>query len=103
MSDPARTDQTVLRPLRKANREPVEPAYRWAVRLVHALIRPFTHRDWRDQAKLPQTGGLVVVANHISNVDPIALAQYLAFSGRWGRFLAKDSLFRVPVVGRILP
>jgi 1-acyl-sn-glycerol-3-phosphate acyltransferase len=102
MTDPARTDQTILRPLRKANQEPVEPMYRWAVRLVHALLKPLTHRDWREQGKLPQTGGLVVVANHISNVDPIVLAQYLAFSGRWGRFLAKDSLFRVPVVGRIL-
>lgn len=102
MKDPSRTDQTVLLPLRRANQEPVEPAYRRAVRFVHAIVRPLTHRDWRDQQKLPQTGGLVVVANHISNVDPIALAQYLAYSGRWGRFLGKDSLFDVPLLGRLL-
>ncbi len=88
--------------LSEVNREPVEPTYRWALRLVHTLIRGLIHRDWRDQAKLPKTGGIVVVVNHISNVDPIAVAQYLAFSGRWGKFLAKDSLFRVPVVGRVL-
>jgi 1-acyl-sn-glycerol-3-phosphate acyltransferase len=102
MKDPSRTDQTVLVPLRRANREPVEPVYRWAVRFVHAIVRPLTHRDWRNQQKLPQSGGIVVVANHISNVDPIALAQYLAYSGRWPRFLAKDSLFGVPVLGRFL-
>jgi 1-acyl-sn-glycerol-3-phosphate acyltransferase len=102
MSDPSRTDQTVLRPLAEVNHEPAERAYRWAVTIVHALIKPFTRRDWRDQQKLPQTGGVVVVANHISNVDPIALAQYLVFSGRWGRFLAKDSLFRVPIIGWII-
>ena len=49
-----------------------------------------------------QTGGVVVVANHISNADPLALGQFLAYSGRWPRFLAKASLFKVPVVGGIL-
>ena len=93
-----RSDRT----LAEANHEPVEPTYRRALRLIHFLIRGLIRRDWRDQAKLPQTGGVVVVVNHISNVDPIAVAQYLAFSGRWGKFLAKDSLFRVPVVGRVL-
>lgn len=101
MGNPSRTNETVLRPLSQANHEPAEPAYRAAVLLVHTLIRGLIRRDWRAQDKLPQSGGLVVVANHISNVDPIALAQYLVFSGRWGRFLAKDSLFRVPVIGRL--
>ncbi|HET9648030.1 MAG TPA: lysophospholipid acyltransferase family protein [Microlunatus sp.] len=102
MGDPSRTHETVLRPLSQANHEPVEPAYRAAVLVVHTVIRGLIRRDWRAQDKLPQSGGLVVVANHISNVDPIAVAQYLAFSGRWGRFLAKDSLFGVPVIGRLL-
>ena len=93
---------SAARPLAEVNHEPVEPTYRRALRLIHFLIRGLIRRDWRDQAKLPQTGGVVVVVNHISNVDPIAVAQYLAFSGRWGKFLAKDSLFRVPVVGRVL-
>ena len=42
------------------------------------------------------------MANHISNVDPIAVGQYVAFAGRWPRFLGKASLFRVPVIGRII-
>jgi 1-acyl-sn-glycerol-3-phosphate acyltransferase len=45
---------------------------------------------------------VIVVANHISNVDPIALGQYVAFSGRWPRFLAKASLFGIPVVGAVI-
>ena len=51
---------------------------------------------------MPQTGGVIFVANHISNADPMALGQFLAFSGRWPRFLAKASIFKVPVLGRIL-
>jgi len=51
---------------------------------------------------VPQTGGVIFVANHISNADPLALGQFLAYSGRWPRFLAKASLFEIPVVGRII-
>ena len=61
--------------------------------LLHPIMRPLTRRDWRDQDKVPQTGGVIFVANHISNADPLALGQFLAFSGRWPRFLAKASLF----------
>jgi 1-acyl-sn-glycerol-3-phosphate acyltransferase len=45
---------------------------------------------------------VIFVVNHISNVDPLAVGQFLAFSGRWPRFLAKSSLFDVPIVGRVL-
>ena len=93
---------TALQPLAQANAEPGERAIYWTVRLLDAVARPLTHRDWRQQERLPRTGGVVVVANHISHVDPIALGQYVAFSGRWPRFLAKASLFRVPVVGAVI-
>jgi 1-acyl-sn-glycerol-3-phosphate acyltransferase len=99
---PARGTATVLRPLSEANQEPGGQTIAGVVRLLHAIIRPLTKRDWRDQEKLPQTGGLVVVANHISNVDPLSLGQFIAFSGRWPRFLGKASVFKVPVVGAIL-
>lgn len=98
----ADSSSTVLRPLAEANLEPGERAIYWTVSLLHAVARPLTRRDWRHQERLPQTGGVVIVANHISNVDPIALGQYVAFSGRWPRFLAKASLFRVPVVGAVI-
>lgn len=70
-----------------------------AVRTLNLLFGPFIRKDWRGQENLPQTGGVVVVVNHISNVDPILVGLYLAYSGRWPRFLAKGSLFKVPVVG----
>jgi 1-acyl-sn-glycerol-3-phosphate acyltransferase len=65
-------------------------------------MRPLTRRDWQDQHKIPQTGGVIFVVNHISNADPLAVGQFLAFSGRWPRFLAKSSLFDIPIVGRVL-
>src|SRR5215211_3372464 len=91
-----------LAPLSQVNTEPAEPALVRTVRLLDAIMRPWTRRDWQDQHKIPQTGGAIFAVNHISNADPPAVGQFLAFSGRWPRFLAKSSLFDVPIVGRVL-
>ncbi len=82
--------------------EPGEPALRRTVRLLNAVLGRLTRRDWRDEQKLPAQGGLVIVANHISNVDPLAIGQFVTFAGRWPRFLAKESLFHVPLFGTLI-
>ena len=99
---PARPQSTVVRSLAQANAEPGRGTIFVVVWLLNLIVRPLTLRDWRGQDKIPRTGGVILVANHISNVDPLALGQFLAFSGRWPRFLAKASLFRYPVLGRVL-
>jgi len=97
-----RQSRDALRPLAEVNTEPAEPALIRTVRLLHAILRPLTRRDWQDQNKIPQAGGVIFVVNHISHADPLAVGQFLAFSGRWPRFLAKSSLFDLPIVGRVL-
>jgi len=42
-------------------------------------------------------GGVLLVMNHISHLDPPVDAVFVHRNGRVPRFLAKDSLFRVPV------
>jgi 1-acyl-sn-glycerol-3-phosphate acyltransferase len=91
-----------LRPLAKVNHEPGERALFRTVAVLNAIMVPFTKRDWRGQEKIPQTGGLIFAVNHISNADPLAIGQFIAYSGRWPRFLAKTSLFRLPILGRVL-
>ena len=98
----AASRHTELRPLSEVNQEPGGQTISTVVRIVHAVMRPLTKRDWRHQDKVPQTGGVIFVANHISNADPLAVGQFLAFSGRWPRFLAKASVFEIPLVGRII-
>ncbi len=53
--------------------------------------------------KLPKHGSYILVANHVTNVDALAVA-YLVYVQlkRAPHFLAKESLFRVPVIGSIL-
>lgn len=56
----------------------------------------------RDGHKVPSTGAFVFAPNHYSEIDPIITGWTLWRSGRAPRFLAKASLFRVPVLGAIL-
>jgi 1-acyl-sn-glycerol-3-phosphate acyltransferase len=69
------------------------------------LRRPLmvlTKRDWRGTEHIPQTGGCILVSNHVSEVDPIPFAHFVYDNGRLPRFLGKAEVFAVPVVGRIL-
>ncbi|HNV10801.1 MAG TPA: lysophospholipid acyltransferase family protein [Propionibacteriaceae bacterium] len=85
--------------LDEVNREPAERLYRGLARGVHGVMNVIAKRDWRHAEKIPQTGGLLFVANHISNADPIALGEFIIYSGRWPRMIAKIDLFRYPVIG----
>lgn len=74
----------------------------WAYSLVIGLVKPTllatTKRNWVDGHKIPATGGCIVVMNHISHIDPLTLGHFLYDHGRLVRYLAKDSLWRVPVL-----
>jgi 1-acyl-sn-glycerol-3-phosphate acyltransferase len=48
---------------------------------------------------VPATGPAIVVANHISYIDPIYTGVFFDRAQRMPRFLAKDGVFRIPVVG----
>lgn len=75
---------------------------RGAVSLVKPLMIVMSKRDWRGMAHIPPTGPVIVVANHIGHADPFVLAHYIYDAGRWPVYLAKASVFRIPVLGRWL-
>ncbi|HEY0248727.1 MAG TPA: lysophospholipid acyltransferase family protein [Gryllotalpicola sp.] len=52
--------------------------------------------------RLPPTGAYIVAPNHYSEIDPVIVGMMLYRAGRYPRFLAKASLFRIPVVGWFL-
>lgn len=49
--------------------------------------------------RIPLEGPLIIVTNHVSHVDPFLVAKCVLDAGRVPRFLAKESIFDVPVVG----
>jgi len=65
-------------------------------------LQLFTKRDWRGKENIPQTGPMIAISNHISYADSLIFAHFLYGNGRAVRFLAKSSLFKIPVIGWVL-
>jgi 1-acyl-sn-glycerol-3-phosphate acyltransferase len=69
--------------------------YGLAACILKPLTWMFMKRDWRGLEQVPSEGGVILVSNHISHVDPIAFADYVVYgTGRPARFLAKSTLFK---------
>jgi 1-acyl-sn-glycerol-3-phosphate acyltransferase len=75
--------------------------YRLVVVVAEPALRLTTTRDWRGQDKIPQEGGCILAANHVSYVDPMALGVYVLNSGRAPKYLAKSSLFEKPLIKHV--
>jgi 1-acyl-sn-glycerol-3-phosphate acyltransferase len=77
--------------------------WQWfAVGTVKPLLYVWTKRDWSGMEHVNPEGGLILAANHHSEFDPLVVAHYVYDAGRWPQFLAKSSLFTIPVLGRLL-
>jgi 1-acyl-sn-glycerol-3-phosphate acyltransferase len=83
-------------------RRALEPSYRLAIALLRPLLMVVTKRDWRGAENLPDDGGFIVCSNHMSYLDAFTLAHFLIDNGHPPYFLAKESVFRIPLVGRIV-
>jgi len=68
--------------------------YRLVVVVAKPLLRVFTKREWRGIDNVPAEGGVIIAANHVSELDPFAVGEFLLDHGRPPRFLAKSELFR---------
>ena len=73
------------------------------VGLCAVIFYPFTWAvsRWRVEGldKIPASGPVLVVANHISYLDPLYSAVFVHRARRVPRFLAKASIWKVPVAG----
>ncbi|CAM3765760.1 1-acyl-sn-glycerol-3-phosphate acyltransferase [Kibdelosporangium persicum] len=75
------------------------------VKITASVFYPITwlsRQVIRGQERIPRTGGAILVFNHISHLDPVVDAVFVHRNKRVPRFLAKDSLFRIPVAGKII-
>jgi 1-acyl-sn-glycerol-3-phosphate acyltransferase len=72
------------------------PLLRVGCWLFLTLLGPFRTRG---RYRVPKTGGLLILANHLSDVDPIAVQ---AACSRPIYFMAKSELFEMKVLGSIL-
>jgi len=65
-------------------------------------IRMMMRLNWRGQENIPATGPVILAVNHLSYMDIFAVSLFADSAGRYPVFLAKSSLFDIPVLGSIL-
>ena len=70
--------------------------------LVVGFNNAFFKRQWRNIDAIPAEGPTILAANHVSYIDPVILAQFVWDGARVPRYLAKASLFEIPVVGWVI-
>jgi 1-acyl-sn-glycerol-3-phosphate acyltransferase len=75
--------------------------YRLVVNTARPALRLTTTREWREFERIPKDGGFILAANHISYVDPFTLGLYVLEAGRIPKYLAKSSLFEMPLIKHI--
>lgn len=69
------------------------PWFRLAEIVLIPLNRIATRRRWHGRENIPPAGGVLVVANHISYIDPVTFGYFVNSTGRVPKFLAKAELF----------
>lgn len=88
---------------RAVSREKSRPSVFWPLAaVVVPLTGIFAKIEIEDADKLPREGAFVLAPNHYSNFDPLVVAVVVWRLGRAPSFMAKESLFRVPVLGAAL-
>jgi putative phosphoserine phosphatase/1-acylglycerol-3-phosphate O-acyltransferase len=75
-------------------------------RMLHLLARPqflpWVRFDIDGVERIPKDGPAILVGNHRSYFDPLAIGFVLAKAGRPVRFLGKKEVFDAPVVGQVV-
>jgi len=78
----------------------VEPQ-RLILNLARAELMPWVRFQVHGVRRIPESGPAIIVGNHRSYFDPIAVGHLLARRGRPARFLGKKEVFDAPVVGDV--
>jgi 1-acyl-sn-glycerol-3-phosphate acyltransferase len=78
------------------------PAWRFVWLVLYYPVSALVKLRYRNIERFPQRGPVIVVTNHVSHIDPFLVAKFVLDAARKPRFLAKESIFRVPVVGRAM-
>jgi 1-acyl-sn-glycerol-3-phosphate acyltransferase len=70
--------------------------------VFYPLSRLLGRRRFEGLEHIPEIGPVLVASNHISYLDPLYTGVFMHRRGRIPRFLAKQGLFRVPVIGWVM-
>jgi 1-acyl-sn-glycerol-3-phosphate acyltransferase len=89
------------RPAKWHTRRPMNLTMVFCILVVYPVASMMFRLRYRHAERIPPTGPVLVVANHVSILDPLACARLVFDSGRFPHFLAKESVFK-GVIGTLL-
>lgn len=75
--------------------------YRVVAGIIRSSMNLLMSKEWRGLENFPDSG-FIAVANHVSEIDPMPVGHAIYQGGHTLHFLAKESLFKVPGLGRML-
>lgn len=73
--------------------------YEFARGVVKVGLSPMYRIEIIGQENIPKTGGVLICSNHINNFDPLVVG---TTTPRPIHFMAKEELFKVPILGKIV-
>ncbi len=73
--------------------------YRFFCLLSRAVLKLFFRIEVYGLDNVPPEGPFIIAPNHVSFIDPVAAG---AFIERDMHYMARDSLFRMPLLGRLI-
>ena len=79
-----------------------EPWYQVAKAVALPPLHLWFRLRYEGLGAIPAKGPAIVACNHLSYLDPLTNADAVIRAGRRPRFLAKDDLFEIPLVGAAL-
>ncbi len=69
--------------------------------IARPLMNVLMAKTWIGFKDLP-AGGFIACPNHVTEIDPVVVGHAFYNQGRLPRYLTKDSLFKVPLLGAAL-
>lgn len=70
--------------------------------ILRPLMNALMSKEWKGAENLPRNTGFIACPNHVTEIDPIVVGHFLYNNKVLPHFLAKASLFSIPVLGAAL-
>jgi 1-acyl-sn-glycerol-3-phosphate acyltransferase len=77
-------------------------AFKLGTKVVIPLLNLVGKKVWRGAHNIPQTGKVIIASNHVSYLDVLFLTHFLFRNGRAPRYIGKEGVFKVPIVGKVV-
>lgn len=77
-------------------------AFKIGATIVIPILNAVGKKKWQGVENIPKEGKIIIASNHLSYLDVLFFAHFLYRNGRAPRFIGKEGVFKVPVIGKMV-